>query len=439
MTRLLLAMVETRDGVPGVLVAGMLVFGLLWRADADARLRGRVRAWSDLAIICLTLGAMLLTAVDAIAAVKWYRSWDFPSFYTVAYAAVHGQTFYDPQVLAQVQGELQRAQGVPSEWLKEVGYWYLPPSLFYILPLGFFAYRAAMLVHFAVQGVLLLGSALLLHRIRPLARGGIGLAMMVLLLLLFRPVQATVFFAQIVFGALFFLVLAERSMVRSAVATGLSLALGFFYKHLLLIPGLLLLASPRRRHVGAGLVMLAGIGVALALSVLAFGGDVFRLYAANGPGARSEELAVDPVVQSLLALLYRALGVTPHGSLLQIILFKPFLVVAGAMALLTVAALWLRGRNAERESFWLISALAITCYPHTLLSTLALIFPAMLGVFQSARGRGVGLAPVAGFISGLYLLAGLLPVQAGWSAALVWLALLPLTLRSRRAEVASAT
>jgi len=408
-------------GGPLGLAGGILaVCGVLARARWDARLGARARRIADLMILATLLVVASITALDAVSNVRWPRPWDFPSFYVPARAAAEGRAFYDPAVLAQVQQEVARRAPVPAEWLQEVGYWYLPPSMLLILPLGFLGFRAALALHYLIQGAFLVGAAWLIHRTTPLLPGGRGFAALLLAVLLFAPVQSSWMLAQIVPGALFFLALAIRRARRSSVGSGLALAVGFFYKHVLLIPAALMTASGDRRVRAAGLVGLAGIAVALVASPLVFGAGIVHAWAANGPGARSPELAVDPVVQSLLALLYRTFGVAPHGSLLHIILFPPFLAVAGLLTLGTLAILARRGAAPPEERLWLLASLALACYPNTLFSTLALLLPVIFGVAYAAQRRGAPFALAAAFVLASYLFAALAPHHAGWLSLVCW-------------------
>jgi hypothetical protein len=335
-----------------------------------------------------------------------------------------------------VQREVASTAPVPDEWLEEVGYWYLPPSMLLLLPLGFLGFRAALALHYLIQGAFLVGAAWLIHRTTPLEPGGRGFAALMLLVLLFAPVQSGWMLAQIVPGALFFLALAIHRAGRSSLGSGIALAVGFFYKHLLLIPAALMIASRDRRLRVAGLVSIAGIVVALVLSPLVFGAGVVHAWAANGPGARSPELAVDPVVQSLLALLYRASGVTPRGSLLHIVLFPPFLAIAALLTLGTLVILARRNAATPAERLWLLASLALACYPNTLFSTLALLLPVIFGVAYAALRRGAPFAIAAAFVIGNYLLAALAPQQAGWLSLVCWGASAAVLLTSPRVETA---
>ncbi len=429
MTSVLVALMKARASLPGVALSLLLVGGVLARCRYEARLSRRARGFADAAVWIALIALAGLTAFDAAANVKWYRTWDFPSFYGVARATVRGLAFYDPQVLMGVQRELTQTAGVPDEWLKEGGYWYLPPSVFLLWPLGLFGFRTALMIHYAVQAAFLAGSAWLLHRSLPIGRGPVGLAMMLLLMLLFRPVQSTVTLAQIVFGCLFFLLLSERLLERSGAASGASLAVGFLYKHVLMIPAILMIASRDRRSRVAGVSALVAIAAAMVASALVFGRNVFGAFVANGPGARSPELAVDPVVQSLLALLHRALGDTPRGSLLAIISYPPYLLVAGALTIVTLALLLRSPAPARRERLWLLTSLAVLCYPNTLFSTLALLFPVVIGVCWTALRRGNRFGLALGFVTIVYAVAGFLPLHAGWIAALCWGAVAVLMIR----------
>jgi len=435
-SHLLLALMKLRASAPVVALQALFVAGVLARWHFAPRLSAASRRAADAAIVLAALAWTLLGAADAWSNIRHPRPWDFPSFYAVADAAAHGRSFYDPHVLTAVQDELTRTQGVPRQWLSECGYWYLPPSVLLILPLGALRFRAAIALHYLVQGALLAGAALLLARRWPNARGLSAFASALLVLLAFPPVQSTIYFAQIVFGCLFCLMLAEALLERWPIAAGAALALGFFYKHLLLVSALVPLLGRDRRTRLAALAALGGIALALLASLGVFGVGILSSYAANGPGARSPQLAIDPVVQSLLALLYRALHATPHGTLLQIIAFPPFLLALGVLGLVTLACLWRPADSPARRrlGFWLVASFAVLVYPNTLISTLALLAPAALVAAGAGLAAGAPFALVATALALVWAVPGWVPVQAGWTALLVWSAFAALILAPRSAR-----
>jgi hypothetical protein len=439
MTHLILKLMKARITVLGVAGSVVLAVAILARWRYQARWSARARAAANAALWAALLVVGALTAVDALANIKWPKPWDFPSFYSVALAAARGLPFYDRQVLTTIQQELARTSGVPSDWLNEVGYWYLPPSVFILWPLGWLSFKAALALHYAVQAAFLAGSAWLIQRAMRIDNRPSGWASTLLLMLLFRPVQSTISLAQIVFGCLFFLLLSEELLERSGVVAGVSLAAGFFFKHLLVIPAGLMAVSRDRRARLAGWSALVTVAVALLASMAVLGRGIFSAYAANGPGARSPELTVDPVVQSLLAMLYRALGVMPHGSLLGIIAFPPFLIAAAILTLATLVLAWRSPDSERRLRGWLLLCLALLCYPNTLFNTLALLFPVILAIHVTLLARGRPFAWGAGLVAVSYTVAGLLPKQTGWITLLCWGACAMLLASARRASVPVAT
>jgi hypothetical protein len=171
-----------------------------------------------------------------------------------------------------------------------------------------------------------------------------------------------------------------------------------------------------------------------------FGPGILRAYAANGPGMRAPQLAVDPVVQSLPAMLYRGLRVVPSGSLLHILAFPPYLVAAGALTIATLILLWRMPEASGREGFWLATSLGVLCYPNTLLTTLALLMPATLGIYSAALERGAPFGLALGFAALVFALPGFLPLHAGWVALLCWGAAAWLMLSTRpKAQPAAGT
>ncbi len=430
----LLGLPAVLDTLPAVGAAAVVAATVLGLGERDRR-DGARRFYTVVLVAGLAVWGGL-AALDAAGNVARFRAWDFPAFYVAARAAVHGLAFYDPRVLVQVQHAQAAAAGVPGEWLNEVGFWYLPPTMLLLAPLGLLSFRIAMVVHYLVQGLLLVGSAVMLGSRRDRGPRLDAIAGALLLMLLFLPTDRTIEFAQIEFGCLFGLCLAESLVDRSALAAGAALALGFCFKHLLIVPIALLLVVGRGRERATGGWALVGLGALLGAAMVAFGPHVLADWARFGPGARSAALAVDPVQQSLLALAYRDLHALPRGGGLHALLFPPFVAAALVLGITTAIVLWRRPDGPRAERWALMTSLALACFPNTHFSTLTLMIPALLALHAGLVRRGMGVIAAGIAIALVYVGVGAVPSQAGWAVVACWLATAALLVLAPRAEAA---
>ena len=326
----------------------------------------------------------MLAALVAWVVVGAYRNittpsaWDFPGFYTVARNAFKGSSFYSPEALLQTFTQIQREANIPPDWLGEIGFWYAPPTALILAPLGVFGYSTALAAHYLVQGALFGGSIVLLHRFFPCVEGPWAWLRWAYSALAFRPVITAFALAQIVFGALFFTVVAMWAARDHPWLAGLSLGVGAWFKHLLLIPAVLSLAV-RKSRVAAGALITSVAAGALAGGIFGFG--VYREFVTFGPSDRPADLALDPVIQSLNGFLRRVLDAVPsHPGALGSILYPPYLVIAGLLTAATIVIAWKARRRADETSlvFAFLLVLSLIVYPNTLYNTLPLLIPAFV-------------------------------------------------------------
>jgi len=370
----------------------------------------------------------VLSALIGVVLVGAYRNittpsaWDFPGFFAVARNAFKGASFYDPEALLQTFTAIVQEANIPPDWLGELGFWYAPPTAMILAPLGMFGFSTALVVHYLVQGTLFAGSIVLLHRFYPLRPGAMGLAEMGILALAFRPVVSAFALAQIVFGALFFLVLAMRAARDRPWLSGLWLGVGVWFKHLLLIPAVLSLAI-RRWRIAAG-ALVASVAVA-SLAGLIFGFDAYREFAMFGPSDRPPELSLDGVIESLNGVLRRAFDAVPsHPGAIEAILYPPYLVVAGLLTAATIVIAWKARRRTESTTlgFALLIVLSLIVYPNTLYNTLPLVIPVLVLLLHRISVLPFSRPVTVVFVAGLYgAMAGRVPEGGFIVLILIWL------------------
>jgi hypothetical protein len=397
-------------GVFGVLLV------ILWRCRVR-ELPRRWRRWAD-AIEILVLSALIgVVLVGAYRNVTTPSAWDFPVFFTVGRNAFEGVSFYDPEALLQTFTAIQREANVPPDWLGDgFGFWYAPPTAMILAPLGMFGYSTALIVHYLAQGVLFAGSIVLLHRLYPLRRGAMGLVEMGILALAFRPVIEAFRLAQIVFGALFFMVLAMWAARGHPWLAGLWLGVGVWFKHLLLIPAVLSLAI-RRWRVAAG-ALVASVAVA-SLAGLVFGFNVYREFATFGPSDRPPAISLDPVIQSLNGVLRRVFDAVPSDpGAVESILYPPYLVVASLLTAATMAITWNARRRAESTTlaFAFLIVLSLIVYPNTLYNTLPLLVPVLAALLHWIGDLPFSRPATVVFVAALY---GVVAGSVAWGGFVV--------------------
>jgi hypothetical protein len=361
---------------------------VLWRRKVSEFPPGwaRFTDWLEVVGVAVLVGVVVASTVsNAIQP----DPWDYPVFYTVGATAAQGDSFYDPQSLSETFAGIRDRWDVPADWLKETGFWYAPPTALYLVPLGLLDYPVSLMLNNAIQLAFFAGSIVLLHRSFPLRPGAMGLIDMTLLGLLFRPVLGAFDLAQIGMGALFCLTVATVTVTKRGWLGGLALGIGSLFKHLLIIPAVLALSIRRWRMTVVAIAALVGL---VLLSGIAFGFDVYAEFMANGPGDRSPELALDPVIQSLNGELRRIFGAVPSGpGALNAILYPPYLVAGAVVTALSLATAW-RASNAAwavAPAFALLTLLALIVYPNTLYNTLPLMIPALMVTLHRAGSLGI--------------------------------------------------
>lgn len=403
------------------LITAVLVGGILWRRKVN-EVPDRWRRWVDgveiVATGLLVAFVLLRSFRDALTPLPW----DFPVFYTVASSAVNGASFYDPASLSASFMEIQHQWAVPGDWLGEVGFWYAPQTALYLAPLGLLSYPAALISNNLFQAVLLGVAIILLHRYFPVYPGHMGLVEMTLLALLFRPVLTAFGLSQIVFGALFCLVVATSTVGTNSRLGGLALGIGALFKHVLIIPALLAIALRKWRM---ALWALIGLVATILGAGLVFGFDVYTEFLANGPSDRSPQLALDPVIQSLNGVMRRTFNAVPSSpGALDTIMYPPYLIAAGLLTVLTLTITWKAGAVARGvlPGFALVTLLSLIVYPNTLFNTLPLMIPPLVIFLHRADDLGVSRRVLVVLVAGIYGAAVF--SRLGFAALMVaWVAL----------------
>jgi hypothetical protein len=405
------------DAVLQLGLVGVVVF-MLWR-----RIVAEVpQSWIRLADVAEIGALTLVTAYvghQALGNITDPHAWDFPVFYVVGRNAWEGISFYNPAVLLESFAQLEAAAGVPNEWVGEIGFWYAPPTAIVLAPFGATGFTTSLIAQYIVQGVLLAASVAILHRVFPLRKGAMGLVEMAMLFMLFRPTIEAFRIAQIVFGAVLFTAIALVTVRRSPWIAGLSLGFGSLFKHLLIIPAVLTLALRRWRVLAGTILAVVGAGV---LAGLLFGFDTYREFVTFGPSDRPPELALDPVIESLNAVLRRAFDAVPATSgAMESILYLPYLALGALFTGVTVIVAWVANRRGRVElGFGLILVLSLVVYPNTLYNTLPLLVPVTVMLVVRARSLPFDPRVTLAVIGIQYAVVATQVVPAFYALVLTW-------------------
>jgi hypothetical protein len=365
------------------------VLMVLWRRTVN-EVPSRWQRSADVVEVLVLGGLILIAGLLAIRNLMDPYAWDFPVFYTVAHNVIDGVSFYDPAALLPTFEEIQRTADVPADWLTDgFGFWYAPPTALILAPVGAFGYTEALGLQFVIQGAMLVVSVILLHRVLPLRGGAMGLVEMGVLIMAFRPVIEAFVIGQIVFGALLAIVVALTTIRDRPVVAGVALGIGALFKHLLVIPAVLVLAMGRARTtVAAGITMLG----AAAIAAVVFGISVYEEFATFGPSDRPPSIALDSVIQSLNGVMRRTFDAVPASAgALDATMYPPYLVVGGLLTLVTLAIVW-RVRDLPETTllaFSFIVTLSLIVYPNTLYNTLALVLPAIIVIVVSSKTTSI--------------------------------------------------
>jgi len=387
----------------------VLVAAMLAKNHYRHRLRDAAHRWVDRCVLVIALPVIFGSVAHCIRNIADPRAWDYPLFYTVAKAAASGQSFYRPDVLRHVFQEVRLSAAVPDDWVREVnGYWYLPPSALLLAPLGLLGYTASLTVHYLMQLAFFCGSAVLLQRIAPIRDGWRGLLELIILMLVFHPVQDALSLAQLVFGALFFLTLALWALRDNPALAGVALGVGSLYKHILLIIAALM---PLARKRGVATACCATLTIAVIVSALVFGIGAFSDFARWGPSYNPAGFYLrGPLNQSLFPVIYRLVGLPrPDLPLSAAILAPPFALVAGAFTLVT-AVLCRREQGNPASAplkMALLISFALLVYPATLYNTIPLILPVFFLLFAYRNSLPVAPWVTIGFVAIEYALASI--------------------------------
>jgi hypothetical protein len=253
------------------------------------------------------------------------RDWDFTCFFLYGNVAANGMDFYNPadyySILKTIHIPIELNAGFYREVI-DVGCPYPPPTLLLFSILSFFTYDNALIIWTILNIVFLIGSIALVRNIFFSSRGIESVMISVALVLTFHSTLTTIFYSQILFILLFFLLLFYK--YRSKPWSGGFLAIAIFLKPFTAILLLYLILARQKKAVLFFIISCLAICLVTGLM---FGFQPFIEYIINNPNNRAPELLFTEFNnQSLLAELFRNLPGNKFAAKVLYYLISVFVV-----------------------------------------------------------------------------------------------------------------
>ena len=318
---------------------------------------GNIRIYSRMALVSVFIASIVAFAAFSY---KSYgpRDWDFTCFFLYGNVAAKGMNFYSPNDYYLLLKTIDIPIALNSGFIREVvdvGCPYPPPTLLLFSILGFFSYNTALMVWTIIINLFLIGSIALVKNIFFEKKGLDGIMISVILVLSFQSTLTTVFYSQILFLLLFFLLLFYK--YRSSPWSGLFLAIAIFLKPFAVVLFFYLIIKREKKPI----FFFIGSCLAICLvTALIFGFQPFMEYVLNNPNQRAPgTLFTESTNQSLLAELFRNLP--GNKSLAKIIYY----VVSPSLVLLFGILIYLRRNQKDMFDlfFVILLSVALIIYP----------------------------------------------------------------------------
>ena len=400
-------------------------------------LRARAAPWirrTFFGVVALSIagfgGLVVARAVHNVIAPP---EWDVQAFWIYAKVAVQGGNFYEPADMHRTAAPLQHeatplsaAPGFTREVL-DAGFFYPPPTMLLVGPLGLLSLRAAAFCWYLLLGTALVACIVALRRTFFPDGSRVELATVAALVLLFRPTYLTVAFGQTSFLTLLALIALWRT--RDRPLSGVFLAAGTLVKPIF---AFFVLYPLLRRNWRALALAAATGGLLSVITVVLFGPQVFLTYFTSNPIQRAPTSMYNlHENQGLLAAMLRMTHYDfMHGTPL---LYPPFVIAAALIVGLTTWAALRLPRERGALALALMVPAALLIYPQSLDHYAMLLLVPLFYVWTHRAELGLSTGFTVALLTGEY---GIIRYDLGAIETLatfsLWLFLLGLALRPLR-------
>jgi hypothetical protein len=348
------------------------------------------------AYLIIFTGLLVIFSKNEIYLSSHPRVWDFTAFYLYGKVASLGYNFYLPENFQIVYSslELPFSDSELTDFIESVvgvGFPYPPPTIFYVLPLGFLSYESALVVWTIFVLIFLIGCIYLVYDYFFKKDKLNGLVLVSILFLIFPSVKFNIACAQTNFILLFYLLLMKKYADHKI--SGLILALAFFTKPFMLIFGLFFFLTKNWKAIASFVVSVLIIS---GISILVVGAETFVSYFIDNPAQRLPVWQFsEDVNQSLNAVLLRA-------NLIS--LERPHVYLIISAALLTVTyffSVYLIKRKLGEIVWSLLLLMGLLIYPGTLSYYAVLLLFISFQLFKKEQSLGMDaylVIPIIGFL-----------------------------------------
>jgi hypothetical protein len=379
-----------RDAIPVLWVPAALV--ILDRGQELGGVRRKVAhaaAWLSAGFFAWQLARLISTNLHNI------PEWDFNGFWMWGRMGLAGADFYSP-----ASGPAFAPPGLSEEFTREivqVGFWYPPPTMLLLAPLGLWTEHTAFAVWYAVNLLALLGTVFLLWRLFAPRSGGLGMLLVLSIVLAMPATLQTFEFGQTNFLTLLAVLLFWRD--RDQARGGVWLALGAVVKPYLGFLLLLPLLRARWRQLAMAVGTLA---VACTVTGWLFGWQRFVTFLTDNPARRLPPwVHTEMGNQSLSAVLLRRAGPS-HASAAHL----AFLLGAAGLILVTLFLVRKVHKTGLPIAIGLTLSLVLVIYPFTLSPYAAMLLPVLLFVWAGPERLFEARWPALAFAGGVTALSG---------------------------------
>ncbi len=324
--------------------------------------------------------------------------WDYTSFWLNGRLAVQGQNFYDPE---NYHHEIEvKNLSTSDEFHTEiidVAFWYPPQSILLFLPLGWFSLQSGLVFWYVLEVAVLVGVIFLLWRSFLYNEGNLGLLVTTALTLMLYGTFQTIQFAQT--GLLLLLMLLLYWHHSNSYKGGIFLALAILVKPLAIVFLLYPLLKRQGWLIASTVATLAILSI---IVIVLFGLKTFTSY--NPLGRMPALVYTELINQSLLSTILR---LTHFDFSARSPMMQPVFLI-GALILVGVStwSIYHLSANARLWAIGLLIPLALLVYPATLTHYSVLLLPVFLLLWVQRTQVIGGSSLLIGFITLVYATMG---------------------------------
>ncbi len=332
-------------------------------------------------------------ALIAIFSVLWssaylYRNfqkpheWDFLCWYLDGSVAAEGLNFYEPASYHKVFHSLTipyKPSKVFISNIVDVGFKYPPPSMFYLMPLGYLSYKEAHILWVSFNILVILFCLYFLWKIYLPQKNIIAYSLVLIFFFLNKGTRWTLGVEQNTILLLLMLILVWKDA--NSPRVGLWLALGIIIKPIVaIVLGYLLI----KRNWKGSLLTFVFLILLFGSAELFFGSNIFTSYFTKNPNSDVPSLNyIESVNCSLLATILRT---TNYDINMHPPLFNPiYLVTGGAIFLISLLLIYLNKNELENWGLAYIIVTGLIIYPATQQFYIILLIPLIFLLYKNFK------------------------------------------------------